>query len=135
MDTSMTNHKFTAEFELRASSKMVYPYLNTPSGLAQWFADDVQVDEDKFFHFIWDSENHKARLTAQKLNHYVKFEFLPDSQEEDNGDHPYIELRLDTNDLTGTTFLKVIDYSAEDDEELLDIWENIVYTLRETVGG
>lgn len=131
----MANHKFTAEFELRASSKMVFPYLNTPSGLAQWFAEDVQVDEDKVFHFIWDSQNFKAKLAAQKLNHYVKFEFLPDSSEETNDDAPYIELRLDTNELTGTTFLKVIDYSAEDDEELLDIWENMVHTLRETVGG
>lgn len=131
----MTNHKFTAEFELRASYKMIFPYLNTPSGLAQWFADDVQVDEDKIYHFIWDNQNHKAKLAAQKLNHYVKFEFLPDSVEESNGDNAYIELRLDTNELTGTTFLKVTDYSAEDEEELLDIWENIVYTLRETVGG
>lgn len=131
----MANHKFTAEFELRASSKMVFPYLNTPSGLAQWFAEDVQVDEDKVYHFIWDNQNFKAKLAAQKLNHYVKFEFLPDSSEETNDDAPYIELRLDTNELTGTTFLKVIDYSAEDDDELLDIWENMVHTLRETVGG
>ena len=131
----MANHKFTAEFELRASSKMIFPYLNTPSGLAQWFADDVQVDEDKIYSFIWDNQNHKAKLAAQKLNHYVKFEFLPDPAEETNEDHPYIELRLDSNELTGTTFMKVIDYSAEDEEELFDIWENIVHTLRETVGG
>jgi len=131
----MANQKFMAEFELRASSKMIFPYLNTPSGLAQWLADDVQVNEDKVFSFIWDNKDYKAKLAAQKLNHYVKFEFLPDGSEKTNGDHPYIELRLDANELTGTTFLKVIDYSDEDDEELLDIWENNVHTLRETVGG
>ncbi len=131
----MGNHKFIAEFEINASSKMIFPYLNTPSGLAQWFADDVMVDEDKVFNFIWDHQDHKARLAAQKMNHYVKFEFLSNNNSDKTSDSAHIELRLETNELTNTTFLRVLDCSEEDEEELYEIWKNIVYNLKEIVGG
>ena len=32
---------FTEDYEVHASIKMLYPYIQTASGLAEWFADDV----------------------------------------------------------------------------------------------
>ena len=48
----MSKTLFKAEFDINASSKMLYSYISTASGLAQWFADDVTLDEDKNFNFI-----------------------------------------------------------------------------------
>ncbi|UII25550.1 ATPase [Fulvivirga maritima] len=131
----MSKHLFTTDFEINASPKMLFPYLNTPSGLAQWMADDVNVNEDKVYNFIWDDEDHLARLVSHRANQYVKFEFISDD-EEDQSDPSYFELRLETNDLTQSTFIKISDYSDMDDtEELMDLWESLVENLKETVGG
>ncbi|HEX5169757.1 MAG TPA: START-like domain-containing protein [Cyclobacteriaceae bacterium] len=127
---------FTADYEIHASIKMLYPYIQTASGLAEWFADDVNINnEDKTFLFYWDNEEHKARQAAHRTNHFVRFEFLPES-EEDEKDPSYFELRLEFNELTQSVFLKVIDYSDfEDQKELNDLWDGLVDNLRKTVGG
>ncbi|UII19051.1 START-like domain-containing protein [Fulvivirga ligni] len=131
----MSKHLFTADFEINASTKMLYPYLNTASGLSQWMADDVTINEDKVYNFIWDDEDHLAKMASHRTNHYVKFEFVPET-EEDEEDPSYFELRLEKNELTQSTFIKISDYSDMDDtEELMDLWESLVESLKETVGG
>ena len=72
----MTKNKFVGEYGINASKKMLYPYISQASGLAQWFADDVNINEDKVFTFIWDGEENKAKLVSSRANHHVKFEFL-----------------------------------------------------------
>ena len=130
----MSKFKFNTEFEINASKKMLFPYLNTASGLAQWFADDVNVNEDKVYNFIWDGEDHEARLVAHRSNSYVKFEFL--SKDGEDHDKAFFEFKLDQNELTQSVFLRITDYSENSDaEELEDMWENLVHTLKETVGG
>lgn len=132
----MSKRKFTAEYEINASKKMLYPYLNTASGLAQWFADDVNVNEDHVFTFIWDNEDHQAKMVAHRLNSYVKFEFLEEQQQSNGEDPAFIELRLEENELTQSVFIRVTEYSdMDDDEEQQELWENLFYNLKETVGG
>lgn len=132
----MTKFLFTADFEINASKKMLYPYLSTASGLSQWFADDVNINEDKVFNFIWDGEDHKAKMVSHRSNSYVKFEFIPDSPDVDEEDIAYFELRLEENELTQSVFIKVTDYSEMDDkDELYDLWQGLVDNLKETVGG
>ena len=131
----MSKNLFTADFEINASKKMLYPYLNTASGLSQWFAEDVTVNEDKVYNFIWDDEDHKARMTAYRTNHYVKFQFLPEDGD-DEEDPAFFELRLEMNELTQSVFIKITDYSLMDDQdELMDLWESMIDALKETVGG
>ncbi|MDN5210496.1 START-like domain-containing protein [Fulvivirgaceae bacterium BMA12] len=134
----MSKYKFNTEFEINASKKMLFPYLNTASGLAQWFADDVNVNEDKVYNFIWDGEDHKAKLVAHRSNSYVKFEFInkDDNNTDDEHDRAFFEFKLDQNELTQSVFLRITDYSENSDpEELEDMWENLVIALKETVGG
>jgi uncharacterized protein YndB with AHSA1/START domain len=131
----MKKHLFTADFEINASRKMLYPYLSTPSGLAQWLADDVTIDPDKNFNFVWENEDHKARMVSHRTNHYVKFEFFPESKEEEE-DPAFFELRIEVSELTQSVFIKVTDYSdMEDDDELLDLWSGMIDNLKVTVGG
>ena len=127
---------FTADYEIHASIKMLYPYIQTASGLAEWFADDVNINnQDKSYTFYWDNDAHKARQVAHRTNHFVRFEFLPEN-EQDEKDPSYFELRLEFNELTQSVFLKVFDYSDFDDlKELQDLWDGLVEALRKTVGG
>lgn len=131
----MGKFKFVTEFEINASQKMLFPYLSSASGLAQWFADDVNINEDKIYIFLWDGEEHRARKVSQRANQSVKFEFLPET-EEDEDDPSYIELKLDVNDLTQTVFIQITDYSnLDDEEEQQDLWENLIHCLKELIGG
>jgi uncharacterized protein YndB with AHSA1/START domain len=128
----MAKNKFQTEFEINASKKMLYPYIYSASGLAQWMADDVNINEDKIYNFIWEEEDHNYRIAAHRTNSFVKFE----STDDEDGDPSYFELRLEMNELTQSVFLRVVDYSDNpDDEELQDLWESMVFGLKEIVGG
>ncbi len=130
----MNKHKFTAEFELRASPKVLFPYFSSASGLQQWFAEKVILKDSTTFDFMWDGESHVAKLSQLRLQKSAKFDFLPANQEEK--DHNYLEFKLDVSDLTGSTYLKVIDYSSNtDDDELNELWEDLIYKLKEIVGN
>ena len=131
----MGRNKFIAEFPINASKKMLYPYIFTASGLSQWFADDVNVNEDHVFNFIWEEEDHKAKMVAHRTNSYVRFEWLPQN-DEDKDDPLHFELRLEMNELTQSVYIRVTDYTDFDDnDELGDLWEGMVDTLKEVVGG
>lgn len=131
----MAKSLFTEDYEIHASAKMLYPYISTASGLAEWFADDVNISPEKIFIFEWDNEQHKAIVTSHRTNHFSKFEFLPET-DADEKDRSFFELRIELNELTQTTFLKVTDYSDFDDqEELRDLWSSLIDHLRTVVGG
>lgn len=130
----MSKFEYTGEFEFKASKKMLYPYLSTASGLAQWFADDVNIDEDKILTVIWDGEENKAKMVAHRTNSLVKIEFIPNDTDDD--DPNFVEFKLDMNELTQAVFIRVTDYSEMDDlAELGELWENLMHNLKEIVGG
>jgi hypothetical protein len=76
-------------------------------------------------------------MASHRANHFCKFEFLPDGDgKTPPKDAPYFELRLELNEMTQSTYLKVTDYSDFDDlEELQDLWDGLVENLRKVVGG
>jgi len=131
----MSKIKFVAEFEINASPKMIYPFLSTAVGLKEWFAEDVNMNEDRSFGFMWDGVQNNAMKTAQKTNQMIKFEFVS-SDKEDKKDVSYLDLKLEENELTQTSFLKVTDYSeAQDTKELQELWDNLIDNLRGALGS
>ncbi len=134
----MAKNCFENEYEINASQRILYPYLNTPGGLAQWFADDVTIDYDKNYHFHMDGEVHKAKMTVTRREQFVRFEYLPENGHDNaNGNIDYVEFNLEKNDFTDSTFLRVKDCSWEenDADEISEIWDSLVGNLRELVGG
>lgn len=130
----MSKFNFVEEFRINASKKMLYPYISSASGLSQWFADDVNVNEDGVFTIIWNGEENKARMVAHRMNSMVKFEFLPKHENDIKPNR--LEFFLDMNELTQEVFIRVTDYSEMDDEEELhELWENLMNRLKEIVGG
>jgi len=95
--------------------------------------DDVWIDEDKIFHFVWDGEEHKAKMVAHRTNHYVKFEFFDDLVNEESA---FVEMRIEENELTQSVFIRITDFSdMEDGEEVQELWDNLIHELKEIVGG
>lgn len=131
----MSKNKFIADYQINASKKIVFQYLSTASGLEQWFADEVRINEDKNFIITYDDENHYANQVSIRTNTHVKYEFY-DPENPDEEDNDYVEFKLEENELTQSLFLKIIDYSdGYDDEELTAIWEGLVGRLKEIIGG
>ncbi|SIT81423.1 START-like domain-containing protein [Pontibacter indicus] len=130
-----TKTKFVREYPVNASARLLYPYLSTPSGLSQWFCDDVSIDEDKVFNFYWDGSNHYAEMTSHRTNRSARFNFLNEDKSHVS-DPSYIDFSIETSELTQEQYLKVVDYSEEsDEEELEELWEHLLQKLREIVGG
>ena len=130
-----TKTKFVREYPINASAKLLYPYLSTASGLGQWFCDDVNIGPNKVYNFMWDGRNHYAELTNMRSNRSVRFLFV-DKAGEHQEDSSYIDFTIESSELTQELFLKVVDYSEEnDEEELEELWDQLIQQLREIVGG
>jgi len=127
----MNKSKFIGEYSINASRKMLFPYISTASGLSQWFADDVNITEDKVYTMLWDGEVNRARIVSIKANQHIKFEF----EGEDDEDLNSIEIRLEMNELTQEVYIKITDYSDLDNQEVSDLWEGLIHDLKEIVGG
>jgi uncharacterized protein YndB with AHSA1/START domain len=131
----MIKNKFITDYQINASKKIVFNYLSTASGLSEWFADDVNINEDKHYVFHFDNQDHFARQVSIRSYLNVKYEFY-DPANPNEEDKSFIEFKLEENDLTQTLFVTVIDYSDEyDEEESIAIWEGLIGRLKEIIGG
>ena len=57
--------KIEMEFPIHASPQLLYQYLSTPSGLSEWFADNVN-SRGELFTFIWEGSEENAKLLSKK---------------------------------------------------------------------
>ena len=68
----MEKEKYEMEFLVNASPKIIYNCLSTPSGLSEWFSDDVNIKSD-VFTFLWEGSEEQAKLLTKKRDEFVKF--------------------------------------------------------------
>ena len=57
---------FSLEFNFHCSPQLLFQYLSTPSGLSEWFADDVN-SRGEDFTFIWEDSEEYAKLLTKKI--------------------------------------------------------------------
>ncbi len=120
--------KLRLEYEIKSSPKILFGFLSTPNGLADWFADNVTVTEN-VYTFFWDRESQKAQMVNFRENKLVKFQWI-------DGDLDYFELEIIQDELTGDVALAVTDFAM--DEELREkelIWNNQIETLISVLGA
>ncbi len=124
--------KYELEFPINSSPQLLYQYISTPSGLSEWFADNVN-SRGEFFTFIWDDSQEKARVTSKKSGEKIKFRWVDD----DNKDTDYFfELKIIEDEITKDVSLVVVDYAHEDElEESALLWENQVSDLKHVIGS
>ncbi len=121
--------KFQIEFVIQSSPQMLYQYLATPSGLSEWFADDVNSRGEKFT-FIWDGAEEDAKLLKKKSDDFVKFAW------EENEDESYFEMKIIVDEITKDVSLFITDFAEEDEvEEAKMLWTNQVGDLKQQLGS
>lgn len=120
--------KFNLEYIVNSSPRILYPYLQEPNELAQWFADDV-LYADGLYEFVWDNESFKAKLINAKENKIVRFKWIEDEPY-------YFEIEIIQDELTNDVAIAVTDFAkAHNLEDRKLIWNNSVGYLQRLVGG
>ena len=72
--------KFEVEFPIHASPHMLFQYFGTPSGLSEWFADNVN-SRGELFTFIWDGTEEEAKVLQVRPGEKIRFKWLEDEDE------------------------------------------------------
>ena len=121
--------KFEIEFVIQSSPQLLYQYLSTPSGLSEWFADNVNSRGEKF-EFIWDGAEEEARLLKKKNDDFVRFSW------EENEDDVYFEMKIIVDEITKDVSLFITDFADDDEiDEVKMLWENQVSDLKQILGS
>ena len=122
--------KYEIEFPIQASPQLLYNYISTPSGLSEWFADNVN-SRGELFTFIWDDSEEQAKLITKKNSERIKFKWL-----ESSNDTSFFELRIEVDPITKDVSIIVTDFSDEDElEESKMLWENQISSLKQILGS
>ncbi len=122
--------KYEIEFPIHASPKMLYQYFATPSGLSEWFADNVN-SRGKMFTFIWDGTEEEAKMVTKKMDSKIRFKWT-----ESEDDSSFFEFRIQVDELTKDVSLIVTDFAEEDEvEESKRLWENQIGELKQRIGA
>jgi len=124
--------KYELEFPINSSPQLLYQYISTPSGLSEWFADNVNA-RGEVFTFIWEDTEERARVASRKTGEKIKFRWI------DHNDHDtdyFFELRILEDEITKDVSLMVVDYAPESElDEAAQLWENQVSDLKHVIGS
>lgn len=128
----MSKTQFELEFVIQASPQLLYQYVHTPSGLSEWFADNVNARTEKY-SFFWDDSEEDALLIRKKANEFVRFRWL---NGEDDQDDFYFEIRIVVDEITKDVSIVVTDFADEDEvEEAKMLWESQISDLKQVLGS
>ncbi|EAP86286.1 START-like domain-containing protein [Croceibacter atlanticus] len=125
--------KYEMEFVIQSSPSLLYNYLSTPSGLSEWYADNVN-SRGELFTFIWEGSEEQAKLLSKKTDERVKFRWMDDV---DNEESYFFELRIQVDEITKDVSLMITDFADDEDEveEGKMLWENMVSNLKQVLGS
>ena len=128
----MEKEKFQIEIPINSSKGVLFNIFSTPSGLSEWFCDDVNIKKDVHI-FIWDGSEESARLISKKRDEFAKFRWLDDEEE---GINSFFEFRIKIDDLTGDTALVITDFAEEDEiDDAKELWAAQVDRLKQVLGA
>ena len=122
--------KYEMEFPIQASPSLLYQYISTPSGLSEWYADNVN-SRGELFTFIWDGSEEKAKLLSKKNGERIKFRWLTDEESP-----YYFEIRIQVDEITKDVSIMITDFAEEDEiNEGKMLWENMISDLKSILGS
>jgi hypothetical protein len=121
--------KFTLEYVIRTPVSLLYDFITTPNGLAEWFADGVDL-KDNVYSFEWDGSKQFAKVVSAKIDSYLRLRWM------DKPDNYYFEFRLEQDELTNEVALIITDF-GENEEDIIAmrrLWESQIQRLIKALG-
>ena len=121
---------FQIEFPIRSSLRILFNQISTPSGLSEWFADNVNLN-GKNYKFFWDGDEQEAELLSKKNNLLIKFRWTDEPKD------TFFELKIVIDDITQDISLIITDFAEdeEDEEEAKLLWNKQIEKLRQSIGS
>lgn len=121
--------KVEIEFVIRVSAEMLYEFLSTPSGLSEWFCDDVNI-RNGIYSFVWEGQTQQA-LLVKDTETTVRFQWI------DKHDGSYFEFRIQKDDLTNDISLMITDFASDkgEEESIRLLWKSQVDKLLHVLGS
>ena len=119
------------EFPVKCSPSLLFSYIQSASGLQEWFAHKVTTKSRTDYVFIYDDgQEMKAKLTKSVHNKISRFEF------ENAQDGEYIEVEIIVDELTDDVALKVTEFcSPEEKREVGELWHSQIEILKDVIGA
>jgi uncharacterized protein YndB with AHSA1/START domain len=126
----MEKFKIKLEYPLKnASINVLWNCIGTPLGLAEWFADEVNVHENQYT-FRWKEHEQSASLLELKTNSHIRFQW-----EEDLDSDYFFELQIVALQVTGDLALVITDFAEKGEEDDLKLlWGHQIEQLRRKTG-
>lgn len=122
--------KFELEYIVHTSTPILFEFLTTPSGLSEWFCDDVNI-RDNVYSFQWDDNAQQARLVKYIEEGVARFQWI------DKNDNTYFEFRIERDDLTNDISLIVADFADTDEDKHSStlLWNSQIDKLLHVLGS
>ncbi len=126
----MDKEKFQLEFNLKnVSLNLLWSTISTPSGLEEWFADNV-ISRGKKFVFTWSGNSQEAEMISSRTGSFVRFRW-----DDDAGTKAYFEFKTAIDDITGEVALVITDFADMDDvDDAKILWGKQVKDLFRILG-
>ena len=122
--------KYSLEFEIKSSPKILFNYLSNASSLEEWFADKVTIREgDYVFH--WDGSEQRAQIVAKKDNQMIRYKWVTDDKKDDS----FFQFEIVQDEITSDIALMVTDFAEEGEkEENALLWNSQIHSLMHILG-
>ncbi len=120
--------KYTLEYIIKSSPIILWDFVTTSSGLALWFADEVD-DHLDIFTFTWEGNKQQAEVVEYEDLEFIRFRWV------DNPYDEYFEFRITSTEITGDTVLLITDFAEQ--YELRDVqllWDSQIKALMMRLG-
>lgn len=123
--------KYSLEYPIQSSIKILYARLSTLSGLSEWFANDVNSNREGIYTFTWEGSQQQAKLINKKKDSFIRFQWLDSSEDE------YFEFLIQIDELTSDVSLIITDFADDesDREDAEQLWDVQIDKLKSTIGS
>jgi len=125
----MKKELYKVDYELKNGSVgVLWKLISTPAGLSEWFAENVEKNND-VFSFQWGNTIQKARVISINTNTTIRFHWEGEPEEY------YFELRIDHSELTRGIVLSISDFAEPSEKKgNIDLWKAQIETLTRRSG-
>lgn len=132
MEKAITKEKYSLEYHIKSSIKILFPRLSTPLGLSEWFAEEVDAEKD-VYTFRWNKQYQKARILDSKDSQFVRFQWI---DHENHTDEDFFEFKISQDDLTGDVHLTITDFAQiEEIQDNKELWDTQINDLKRLLGS